>query len=78
MVAAPEAAEADILIAPTVKAPGMSAVEEQQRATRAGYEAARAALRVGLPPLGKDVAMRPVRVDQRIPARDGDPQISRR
>ena len=57
LVAAPEAAEADILIAPTVMAPGMSAVEEQQRATREGYEAAIAALS-RLPPQMRTAASR--------------------
>lgn len=34
LVAAPEAAEADILIAPAVKAPGISKIEERQFTTR--------------------------------------------
>jgi NTE family protein len=44
LVAAPEMAEADVLIAPGVRAPGMSAKDEQEAAIQAGYEAARAAL----------------------------------
>lgn len=44
LVAAPEMAQADVLIAPAVSVPGMSAKDEQGRAIRAGYEAARAAL----------------------------------
>jgi NTE family protein len=44
LVAAPEMAEADVLIAPAVHVPRMSATDEQERAIRAGYEAARAAL----------------------------------
>ena len=44
LVAAPEMAEADVLIAPAVPVPGMSAKDEQEAAMRAGYEAARAAL----------------------------------
>jgi len=44
LVAAPEMAEADVLIAPDVRAPGMSAKDEREAAIRAGYEAARAAL----------------------------------
>lgn len=44
LVAAPEMAEADVLIAPRVGVPGMTAKDEQRRAIQAGYEAARAAL----------------------------------
>ena len=44
LVAAPEMAEADVLIAPTVSVSRMSARDEQERAIQAGYEAARAAL----------------------------------
>ncbi len=44
LVAAPETAEADILIAPPVSVSGMSAKDEQERAIQAGYEATRAAL----------------------------------
>ncbi len=44
MVAAPEMAEADILIAPSVSVSGMSAKDEQERAVAAGYEAAVRAL----------------------------------
>ncbi len=44
MVAAQEAAEADVLIAPPVVVSKMSAIDEQRQATRAGYDAARAAL----------------------------------
>jgi NTE family protein len=44
LVAAPEMAEADVLIAPAVPVPGLSAGDEQEAAMRAGYEAARAAL----------------------------------
>jgi NTE family protein len=40
-IAAGEMVEADLLIAPAVRVPGMSAREEQERAIRAGYEAAR-------------------------------------
>jgi NTE family protein len=54
LVAAPEAAEADILIAPIVKAPGLSSAEEQQRAAREGYEATLAALRNLPPHMGRD------------------------
>ena len=42
LVAAPEMAEADVLIAPAVGVPGMSARDEKDQAIRAGYEAARA------------------------------------
>jgi len=45
LVAAAEMAEADILIATTASAPGMSARDSQERAIQAGYEAARAALK---------------------------------
>jgi NTE family protein len=44
MVAAHEMAEADVLIAPAISVPKMSAVDEQRLATQAGYDAARAAL----------------------------------
>ena len=44
LVAAPEMAEADVLIAPAINVPRMSAKDEQERAIQAGYEAARAAL----------------------------------
>ncbi|MBT2302055.1 patatin-like phospholipase family protein [Variovorax paradoxus] len=44
MVAAHEMAEADVLIAPPISVPKMSAVDEQRLATQAGYDAARAAL----------------------------------
>lgn len=44
LVAEPEMAEADVLIAPAVSGPGMAAKDEQERAILAGYEAARAAL----------------------------------
>jgi len=44
LVAAPEMAEADVLIAPRISAPGMSARDEQERAIQAGYEAARAVI----------------------------------
>lgn len=44
LVAAPEMAEADVLIAPAVKVSGMSATAEQEAAMQAGYEAARVAL----------------------------------
>lgn len=37
-------AEADVLIAPAVRVPGMSANEERQAAVAAGYAAAGAAL----------------------------------
>jgi NTE family protein len=53
MAAAPEMAEADILIAPPVGVPGMSARNEQGRAILAGYEAARATLG-GLLPEGHE------------------------
>jgi NTE family protein len=45
LVAAPEMAEADLLIAPAVAVPGMSARDAQERVMQAGYEAARAALK---------------------------------
>lgn len=44
LVAAPETAEADVLIAPSVSVSRMSAKDEQERAIQTGYEAARAAL----------------------------------
>jgi NTE family protein len=44
LVAAPEMAEADVLIAPAISVSRMSAKDEQERAIQAGYEAARAAL----------------------------------
>jgi NTE family protein len=44
LVAGPEMAEADLMIAPAVSVSGMSAKDEQDHAIRAGYEAARAAL----------------------------------
>jgi NTE family protein len=44
LVAAPEMAAANVLIAPTVGVSSMSAKDEQERAIQAGYEAARAAL----------------------------------
>lgn len=44
MVARPEMAEADLLIAPVVEVPGLSATDEQARAIQAGYDAALAAL----------------------------------
>ncbi len=44
LVAAPEMAEADVLIAPAISVSRMSANNEQDRAIQAGYEAARAAL----------------------------------
>jgi NTE family protein len=44
LVAAPEMAEADVLIAPAISVSRMSAKDEQERAILAGYEAARAAL----------------------------------
>lgn len=44
LVAKPEMAEADVLIAPAVRGPGMSARDEQERAILAGYNAARAEL----------------------------------
>ena len=45
LVAAAEMAEADVLVAPAVSVPGMSARDSQERAIQAGYEAARAALK---------------------------------
>jgi len=42
--AAPEMAEADVLIAPAVSVSSMSAQNEQERAIQAGYKAARVAL----------------------------------
>ncbi len=45
LVAAPEMAEADLLIAPITAAPGMSAQAEKERSIEAGYQAAREALR---------------------------------
>jgi len=47
LVAAPETAEADVLIAPGVGVPGMSARDEQERAIRTGYKAAQSALGKG-------------------------------
>lgn len=44
LVAKSEIAEADVLIAPAVRVPGMSANEERQAAVAAGYAAAGAAL----------------------------------
>lgn len=44
LVAAPEMAEADVLIAPGVKVSGMGAKDEQEAAMEAGYEAGRGAL----------------------------------
>lgn len=44
LVAAQEMADADVLIAPPVNVPGMSAKEEQEHAILVGYEAARAAM----------------------------------
>jgi NTE family protein len=44
LVAAPEMAEADVLISPAVSVSGMSAKDEQALAIRSGYDAARAAL----------------------------------
>jgi NTE family protein len=44
LIAAPEMAEADVLIAPTITVSNMSAKDEQERAIQAGYDAARAAL----------------------------------
>ncbi len=44
LVAAPEMAQADVLIAPGVKVSGMSARDEHEAAIQAGYDAARAAL----------------------------------
>ncbi len=44
LIAAPEMAEADVLIAPVATVSRMSARDEQERAIQAGYEAARAAL----------------------------------
>lgn len=45
LVAAAEMAEAEVLIAPVVNTPGMSARDSQERAMQAGYEAARDALK---------------------------------
>lgn len=45
LVAAPEMAQADVLIAPTIKVSSMSDKDEQERAIRAGYDATRAVLR---------------------------------
>ena len=53
LVAAPERAEADVLIAPAVHVPGMSATDEQERAIQTGYEAARAVLPQLLSGLGR-------------------------
>jgi NTE family protein len=44
LVAGPEMAEADVLIAPAVRVSGMSAKDEQEAAILAGYQAARTAL----------------------------------
>lgn len=43
-IAAAEMAEADVLIAPSIRVPGMSAKDEQDGAINAGYEAAIALL----------------------------------
>jgi hypothetical protein len=53
LVAVPEMAEADVLIAPTISAPGMSAKDEQEQAIQACYEAAHAALLRVRPALAK-------------------------
>ncbi|WP_439586782.1 patatin-like phospholipase family protein [Hydrogenophaga sp.] len=45
LVAAPEMAEADLLIAPVTDVPGMSAKAEKERVIEAGYQATREALR---------------------------------
>jgi NTE family protein len=42
LVAAPEMAEADVLVAPAISISGMSAKDEQERAVVAGYQATRA------------------------------------
>ncbi len=44
LVAAPEMAEADVLIAPSITVSGMSDTAQQEAAIQAGYKAARAAL----------------------------------
>lgn len=44
LIAAPEMAEADVLIAPVVEVPGMSDRSSQEQTIQAGYAAARAAL----------------------------------
>jgi len=46
LLAAPEMAETDVLIAPGVKVSGMGAKDEQQAAIEAGYEAGRGRWRV--------------------------------
>ena len=48
LVAQPEMAEADVLIAPTISVPSLSAKDDQERAIQAGYAAARAALSAAL------------------------------
>lgn len=45
LVAAPEMAEADLLIAPVIGVPGIAAKEAQAAVVEAGYEAARVALK---------------------------------
>lgn len=45
LVAAPEMAEADLLISPVISIPGMLAKDEHERVIRAGYDATRAALK---------------------------------
>ncbi|RJG11231.1 patatin-like phospholipase family protein [Massilia cavernae] len=50
LVAKHEMAEADVLIAPAVRGPGISAKDEQEGAILAGYEAARAALKAASRP----------------------------
>ena len=60
LVAAPEMAEADVLIAPSVHVPRMSATDEQERAIQAGYEAARAALPRIMAKVGRTPALRQV------------------
>jgi len=47
-MAAQEAAEADVLIAPPITAPAVSAIDEQEAAMLSGYAAARRAL-AGIP-----------------------------
>ncbi|MFC5459202.1 patatin-like phospholipase family protein [Massilia niabensis] len=52
LVAAPEMAEADLLIAPTITVPGIAAKEAQAAVVQAGYEAARVALETWRPDAG--------------------------
>jgi NTE family protein len=62
LVATPEMAQADVLIAPGVKVSGMSDRDQQEAAIQAGYDAARAAL----PAIRAAASTRLVAVAQRL------------